>query len=120
MSHQRYLAGEDTMDEQERLKAEVEMMTEQAFKFRDLCIEKEAEKERLKESLHEAGVRNGKLVQQLREKELVIETMNEAHKHLIAQKKVLITELCDALEAKTSCVEYWDIGLIQRAREATK
>ena len=38
----------------------------------------------------------------------------------VGKKNRLITEVADALEAKTSCVEYWDIALIERAREATK
>jgi hypothetical protein len=76
-------------------------------------------------SLHEEGARRGELVLRIREQDLVIEMMNEAHKLLIAEKdaeierlKALITELCDALEQQ-SC---WStkMELIQRAREATR
>lgn len=73
--------------------------------------------EELKESLHEAGVRNATLVLHLREKDLVIETMNEAHKLLIAEKDKLITELADALEHIPIVLTPPDRDLVQRARE---
>jgi chromosome segregation ATPase len=76
---------EELFDEEDRLNAEIE---------------------RLKEALHEAGVRNGKLVLQLREKD-----------HLL-------TECADALEHADWTSDYeqrWkNNDLIQRAREATR
>lgn len=40
----------------------------------------------LRDDLHEAGERNGMLVLKVREQERVIQTMNEAHKLLLAEK----------------------------------
>ena len=60
------------------------------------------------------------------EKDAIIETMNEAHKLLIAQKNRLITQLADALETTKesgSSRDDWRAlveKLVQRARKATK
>ena len=59
--------------------AEIERLKEENSALENSLVEQDFEIERMKKELHDAGVRNGQLVLQLREKDLVIETMNEAH-----------------------------------------
>jgi hypothetical protein len=84
------------------LKAENDNLIEQFRSIRETCYAKDTEIER-------QGKANDIL------SDLLYKMEAKANRH-----EALITELADALQAKTSCVEYNDIALIQRAREATK
>jgi hypothetical protein len=51
-------------------------------------------------SLHEERARRGELVLRIREQDLVIETMNEAHKLLLAEKDAEIQRLWEELNKR--------------------
>jgi glucan phosphorylase len=60
---------------------------------------------------------------EIERQEKAIKKQEECNEYLLGrvlENNQLITELADAVQAKTSCVEYNAISLIQRAREAAK